>query len=125
MEKFKLFLVAFVLFSVMISCSKGPEKLLVQKWKLTNIEDPNITDDLMKQEMFSKVIFVFSQDGKYEITGLKEGGDSGTWELGKDGKTVSTKSTDGEVDVSNIIELTADKMVLEQDGTKLTFSAIK
>lgn len=120
MKKFIFLLI--ISFSIgLISCkSNKPKDLIVNKWKITNIEVPNmpIPDSVKAQAM--KGTMEFTKDGKMILTGM--GNDqSGTYTLSDDGKTLFVV-TNGKSESNEILELTSSKMVLSDktNNSKLT-----
>jgi len=124
MKTMKFYLLALLIAVSFASCKKGPQKLLVKKWKLTEIVSPKIKDEQTKKQMYASVTFDFKENGNYDIAGLKDGGDQGKWELSKDGKTLTTKSIDGKGDMSVIELLTEEKLVLTQADMKMTMAPL-
>ena len=126
MKKMQVLIVMMLIVVGFSACKKGPDKLLPEKWKLTEISGPDIqATEAEKQELYARVTSTFNADGKYEIAGLKDGGDQGTWSVSEDGKSLTTKSVDGKGDVSTVEEITADKLVLIQAGNKMVFAKVK
>lgn len=118
----KIFFLLFISASIgLISCkSTKPKDLIVNKWKITNIEVPNmpIPDSVKAAAM--KGTMEFTKDGKINITGM--GNDqSGTYTLSDDGKTLFVV-TKGKTESNDILELTSSKMVLsdKNNNSKLT-----
>jgi len=125
MKNIKLLLIGLLVITSFTACKKSPEKLLIGKWKLSEVIMPNLTDEAVKQEYYAKVTFEFMENGNYDIAGFKEGGDQGKWELSEDGKSITSISSDGKKDVSTIAELTADKLIMTQADTKMTLTKVK
>jgi len=125
MKTIKNLVILLIIVASFSACKKGPEKLILGKWKLTEISGPNMNDEAAKKDLYSRVTFNFLADGKYDIAGLKDGGDQGTWELSKDGKSITTKSIDGAGDISVIAEITDEKLVLTQADQKMVFAKVK
>jgi len=107
------------------ACKKSPEKMLVGKWKLFEISMPTAIDEAAKKDLFEKVTFTFMENKNYDIVGLKEGGTQGTWEISEDGKSITSKSSDGEVDISTITEISEEKLMMTQGDTKMGFKKIE
>ncbi len=85
---------------------------------------PNVTDE-MKKEMISKFTMTFLENGNYDFTGRTEDGSQGSWQISEDGVSLTTKSSDGQVDLSTVVELTSEKLVLTQADSKLSFEKVK
>ena len=118
----KIIFLFFISASIgLISCkSDKPKDLIVNKWKITNIEVPNmpIPDSVKATAM--KGTMEFTKDGKISITGM--GNDqSGTYTMSDDGKTLFVV-TNGKTESNDIVELTSSKMVLSDktNNSKLT-----
>lgn len=105
----------------MISCkSNKPKDLIVNKWKITNIEVTNmpVPDSVKASAM--KGTMEFTKEGKLNITGMGKD-QSGTYTLSDDGKTLFV-ITNGKTESNDIVELTTSKMVLSDktNNSKLT-----
>jgi hypothetical protein len=115
MKHLKLFLVVLLVAGITFACS-SPKKDITKKWKMSTFDAPGL-DDGTKKAITEKAFFEFMPDGKYIIMGLSESNDEGTWEIDKDAKTLTTKSTtSGKTETLQVKELTKDKLVLT-DGT--------
>ena len=118
-----------VVFLLMISASIGfiscksnkPKDLIVNKWKITNIDVPNMPlPDSVKASVM-KGTMEFTKDGKMIITGM--GNDqSGTYTLSDDGKTLFVV-TNGQTQSNEIKELTSSKLVLFDKTNNSTLTA--
>lgn len=149
---------------ILISCSGGTNNLISKKWKMSELNSPNIermitgseanlksledsiaatTDttkiklyinhkdqikammDMLNQkmeEMKSNSFMEFKKDGTYEAK-MGDGNEKGKWEIAASGKYLVSQ-TDGQEkkDSIEIIELTAEKLVLSKDSTTMTFA---
>lgn len=106
----------------LISCkSDKPKDLIVNKWKITNVDIPNMPlPDSVKANL-SKATMEFTKDGKMSITGM--GTDqSGTYTLSDDGKTLFV-ITNGETQSNEIKELSSSKLVLFDKTNNSTLTA--
>ncbi len=118
----KIILLLFILASIgYMGCkSNKPKDLIVNKWKITDIEVPNmpIPDSVKATAM--KGTMEFTKDGKINITGMSND-QSGTYTLSDDGKTLFVV-TKGKTESNDIIELTSSKMVLSDkaNNSRLT-----
>lgn len=118
----KIILLLFISASIWFTGCKSnkPKDLIINKWKITNIEVPNmpIPDSVKATAM--KGTMEFTKDGKINITGM--GNDqSGTYTLSDDGKTLFVV-TNGKTESNDIIELSSSKMVLSDktNNSRLT-----
>lgn len=118
----KIILLLFISASISFTGCKSnkPKDLIINKWKITNIEVPNmpIPDSVKATAM--KGTMEFTKDGKINITGM--GNDqSGTYTLSDDGKTLFVV-TQGKTESNDIIELSSSKMVLSDktNNSRLT-----
>lgn len=104
-----------------ISCkSNKPKDLIVNKWRITNIDVPNMPLPDSTKAAVMKGTMEFTKDGKMLLTGM--GTDqSGTYTLSDDGKTLFVV-TNGKSESNDILELTSSKMVLQDktNNSKLT-----
>lgn len=107
---------------VFISCkSDKPKDLIVNKWKITNIDIPNMPlPDSVKASVM-KGTMEFTKDGKMTLTGM--GTDqAGTYTLSDDGKTLFV-ITNGETQSNEIKELSSSKLVLVDKKNNSTLTA--
>ena len=114
----KIILLLFISASIAFTSCKSnkPKDLIVNKWKITNIEVPNmpIPDSVKAAAM--KGTMEFTKDGKINITGM--GNDqAGTYTLSDDGKTLFVV-TKGKTESNDIIELSSSKMVLSDKANQ-------
>lgn len=105
----------------MISCkSNKPKDLIINKWKITDIDVPNMPiPDSVKSTLLRGTL-EFTKDSKMILTGL--GNDqNGTYSLSEDGKTLFV-ITNGKTESNDIVELTKSKLVLldKSNQSKLT-----
>jgi hypothetical protein len=116
---FLLFISASIGF---ISCkSNKPKDLIVNKWKITNIDVPNMPlPDSIKASVM-KGTMEFTKEGKMNLTGM--GNDqSGTYTISEDGKTLFVV-TNGQTQSNEIKELTSSKLVLFDRTNNSTLTA--
>lgn len=105
----------------LISCkSNKPKDLIINKWKITDIDVPDMPlHDTIKATV-RKGTMEFTKDGKMTITGM--GNDqAGTYSISDDGKTLFV-ITNGKTESNEIVELTGSKLVLHDkvNNSKLT-----
>ena len=118
----KIVLLLFISASIAFTGCKSnkPKDLIVNKWKITNIEVPNMPIPDSVKAIAMKGTMEFTKEGKIKITGM--GNDqSGTYTLSDDGKTLFVV-TQGKTESNDIIELSSSKMVLSDktNNSKLT-----
>ncbi len=117
-----LFLVSASTF--LISCkSNKPKDLIVNKWRITDIDVPNMpVPDSIKNSLLRGTM-EFTKNGKLILTGIGNN-QSGTYTLSDDGKTLFVV-TNGKTESNDIVELSASKMVLvdKTNNSKLTVVA--
>ena len=121
MMKRIIFLLMIIASIGVISCkSNKPKDLIVNKWRITNIDVPNMPlPDSIKASVM-KGTMEFTKDGKMILSGM--GNDqSGTYTLSDDGKTLFV-ITNGKTESNDILEITSSKMVLQDktNNSKLT-----
>lgn len=117
-----------IIFLLIIAASVGltsckstkPKDLIVNKWKITDIDVPDMPLPDSIRASLMKGTMEFTKDGKITITGM--GNDqAGTYSLSDDGKTLFV-ITNGKTESNDIVELTASKLVLNDkiNNSKLT-----
>jgi hypothetical protein len=119
MKKAKLFIAAFSLLGVLlVSCNKT-EGMLNNSWKVSNVEAKGTLSDSIKNIIISTGNLTFTKDGK--VTGNLLGPVSGTYELAKDGKTLTIVDATGKPEsYSSVIE--ENRLILDGAEVELTFS---
>ena len=112
----------------MVSCkNKSPKELIVNKWKVTSISGTQATamPDSVKTQIYSSAVMEFTKDGKFMTTGFGSS-KGGTYSVSDDGKTLtSTDDGSSTPDILSILEISKDKMIIEdkKGEMKVTFSA--
>ena len=105
----------------LISCkSNKPKDLIVNKWKITDIDVPDMPLPDSIRATLMKGTMEFTKDGKMTMTGM--GNDqAGTYSISDDGKTLFV-ITNGKTESNDIVELTSSKLVLNDkvNNSKLT-----
>ncbi len=116
-----LFLLVTAFTVALVSCkSNKPKDLIVNKWRITNIDVPNMPLPDSVKAVVMKGTMEFTKDGKLILTGM--GNDqSGTYTMSDDGKTLFVV-TKGKTESNDILELTSSKMVLSDktNNSKIT-----
>jgi len=105
----------------LISCkSDNPKELIVKKWRVTDIDIPNMPMPDTTRATLMKGTLEFTQDGKMIITGMGKN-QSGTYTLSDDGKNLFV-IVNGKTETNEIKELTTSKMILieKPNNSKLT-----
>lgn len=106
---------------IFISCkSSKPKDLIINKWKITAIDVPDMPLPDSIKAIALKGTMEFTKDGKMKLTGM--GNDqSGTYTLSDDGKTLFVV-VNGKTESNEIVELTKSKMILfdKANNSKLT-----
>jgi hypothetical protein len=117
----KIWILLLIVAAGIAGCkSNKPKDLIVKKWKITNIDIPDmpLPDSVKANAM--KGTMEFTKDGKWLVTGM--GNDqSGTYTLSEDGKMLFVVSN-GKTESNEIVELSGSKMVLldKSNNSKLT-----
>ena len=118
-----LFLLLVFASVIFISCNTDKTKdLIVHKWKITNINMPDIPIPDTVKAAAMKGTMEFTKDGKWLVTGMGKD-QSGTYTLSDDGKTVFIVSN-ARTETNQVLELTKSKMILfdSTNNSKLTFA---
>lgn len=106
---------------ILQSCEGNkPKDLIVNKWRITNIETPDMPLPDSIKALAMKGTMEFTKDGKWLVSGM--GNDqSGTYTLSEDGKTIFVVAN-GKTETNEIVELTKERMVLldKLNNSKLT-----
>jgi len=116
-------IITIILFTTfgLISCKiANPKELIVKKWRVTDIDIPNMPMPDTAKTTLMKGTLQFTQDGKMIITGMGKN-QSGTYTLSDDGKKLFV-IVNGKTETNEIKELTTSKMILidKTNNTKLT-----
>ncbi|HUS01295.1 MAG TPA: hypothetical protein VMY77_06190 [Chitinophagaceae bacterium] len=93
------------------SCNTNkPKDLVVNKWKIINIDMPDLPlPDSIKASAMRGTIEL-TKDGKWLVTGMGRD-QKGSYTLSEDGKTIFI-ITNGRTETNQILELTKSKMIL-------------
>ena len=122
MKKIILLLVISTSIGFLGCKTKNSKELIINKWKITDVDVPNmpLPDSIKTQVM--KGTMEFTKDGKMNITGM--GNDqSGTYTLSEDGKTLFVV-TNGKTESNEIQELSASKMILYDKSNKSKLTVV-
>jgi hypothetical protein len=118
----KIVLLSLICLSIgLISCkSNNPRELIVNKWKIKDIEIPNMPLADTAKATLMKGTLQFTQDGKMILTGMGKN-QSGTYSLSDDGKNLFVM-VNGKTETNEIKELTTSKMILidKTNNSKIT-----
>ncbi len=108
----KKLLLTFTVLSLLflVGCKSDPAAKLLGTWEIESAEGTELTDEIRKQS-----VTTFEKDGK-----IKVGESSGTYEVSKDGKSV-TMTIDGKTDSMNDFEVKKEEFSYKQDGKKIVF----
>lgn len=116
-----IFILSVATLAMLAGCkSNKPKDLIIKKWRITNIDIPDmpLPDSVKANAM--KGTMEFTTDGKWIVTGM--GNDqSGSYTLSDDGKTLFVVSN-GKTESNEILEISSSKMVLldKSNNSKLT-----
>lgn len=117
----RIFFLTLIIAATFISCkSNKPKELIVNKWKITDIDVPNMPVPDSTKASVMKGTMEFTKDGKLIISGM--GNDQkGTYSLSDDGKTLFVV-INGKTESNQIMELSSSKMILvdKANNSKLT-----
>ena len=116
-------IITIILFTTfgLISCkSANPKELIVKKWRVSDIDIPNMPMPDTAKTTLMKGTLQFTQDGKMIITGMGKN-QSGTYTLSDDGENLFVM-VNGKTETNEIKELTTSKMILidKSNNSKLT-----
>lgn len=113
--------IILVSFFGLISCkSDNPKELIVKKWRITDIDVPNMPLPDTTKASIMKGTMEFTQGGKMLLTGMGNN-KSGTYTLSDDGKKLFVV-VNGKTETNEIKELTNSKMILvdETNNSRIT-----
>ncbi len=107
----KLLLTALVMSLVfMTACKSDPAAKLLGAWQMDSMEGEELS------ETEKSITITFEKEGKF----IQTAGDKkreGTYEVSKDGKTITLKPAEGKAEEMKSVELKGDKMMFK-DGDK-------
>ena len=110
MKKIILLLLLPVAFALHSCNTDKPKELVVNKWKIINIDMPDMPlPDSIKAAAMRGTIEL-TKDGKWIVTGMGRD-QTGTYSLSDDGKSIFI-ITNGVTERNQILELSKSKMVL-------------
>jgi hypothetical protein len=133
MKKIKFLFIAAIATLLIYSCGKEKTNDIVGTWKISDISSSTeISAELKKgveeswKEMKDSYVLKIKADSTFEhsVSGTSS---VGKWKLSPDSKQLTLFYQDGEPEISNIVELTSDKMVtkVEFNGAENTFTFVK
>jgi hypothetical protein len=100
-----------------VSCKgKSAKDYIVNKWKITEISGKEAADipDSVKAKMYATATMEFTKDGKFTGTDMGPDDKTGVYSISDDNKSLISKNDNlSKADTLNILEISADKMVLE------------
>ncbi len=118
----KIILLSFIYLSIgLLSCKmNNPQELIVNKWKITDIEIPNMPLPDTAKVSLMKGTLQFTRDGKMILTGMGKN-QSGTYTVSDDGKNLYV-IINGKTETNEIRELTPTRMILidKTNNSKIT-----
>ena len=122
---FRLFLLVTTI--SMVSCkSKSAKELIVNKWKVTNIEEAGSgMSDSIKNVIYATATMEFTNDGKFISSGMGPT-KNGSYTISDDGKTLtSTDEGSTTPDILTIEEISSGKMIIKdaKEKMKVSFAA--
>ena len=130
MKMMKLFTAVLLIATLaMVSCKgKSAKDLVVKKWGITEMSGKGVEElpDSLKKKIYANATMEFMKDGKFISSGLDNSDKKGTYSVSADGKTmISSNEGDAVADTLNILEISADKLVMEdkKGSVKVNFKA--
>ncbi|MBN1251048.1 MAG: lipocalin family protein [Bacteroidales bacterium] len=130
MKKTSYLFISLLIIAFISSCTKSPSDMIVGEWKISEIktseEIPDEQKEVYKQimeDMKSSTKIEFKSDGTYQQT-ISEETTTGKWSFTENENTLVMINENGKTEPAKIIELTENKLVLENqlDQTKNTIS---
>jgi hypothetical protein len=127
MKLFKLSTALLLVTALFFTACKGKsaKDLIANKWHLTEVTGDGTKDMTaeQKKEMTDKLVMELSKDGKCSISGMGDKPQTGTYSLSTDGKTLNlTREGETAAEPQKIDELTAGKLVITDDKSKMQLS---
>ncbi|NJL14715.1 MAG: lipocalin family protein [Microscillaceae bacterium] len=92
------------------ACKKDPKTLMVGTWQMESVEGEELSDTE------KSISIEFTKDGKFEQK-AGEMSRKGTFEVSKDGKTITLKPEEGKEEKMNAVEVKDGKMTFK-DGER-------
>lgn len=97
----------------MVACKGNKAKMLVKKWKVSEVKSKSQLSAEDIEKVKSEAYFEFKMEGKEGKFEYKMGNvTTGTWSLSEDGKTLKMKDSEGKEEEMTVEELTKNKIVL-------------
>ncbi|MFN8255207.1 MAG: lipocalin family protein [Bacteroidales bacterium] len=118
MKKAEFILIASFFIMTIFSCSKEKAPLITGEWKVTDIAfsekvSPEMEVALKEtlEETKKSSSWTINENGTFTRK-IGEDSSSGKWVLSPDSKKLTLTYQDGEIEVSDILELTENKLVV-------------
>jgi hypothetical protein len=118
MKKMKFFSLAIIALLFGFSCKNGKNSKIVGTWTISEISSTSEIPNELKanyqesmNDMKSTFLLVVKSDSTFERT-LSGSMSKGKWKLSPDEKTLTLTYDDGGNEISNVMELTENKMVI-------------
>ena len=113
------FLFSLILVCAIFSGCSSSSKYVANNWRIHNFQTPEIfADSPEHQEIFTdfqqKAKIQFHKDGTYHFD-LVSATQEGKWEFDEKNMTLTTTSTEGLVQQSQVLKITADTLILKQE----------
>jgi hypothetical protein len=130
MKKMKLFSLAIIALLLGFSCKNDKNSNIIGTWKISGISSTSEIPKELKEnymesmnEMKSTFLLVIKPDSTFEHT-LSGSMSKGKWNLSANEKTLTLTYDDGGKEISNVIELSKNKMVtsIEMNEAKNTIT---
>jgi uncharacterized protein (TIGR03066 family) len=114
----KLLLSVFVMsLLLMTACKSDPAAKLLGTWEMESVEG----EELSATE--KSITMTFEKEGKF-IQKSSQNSREGTYEVSKDGKTITLKPSEGKAEEMKSVELKGNKMMFK-DGDKTATITLK
>ncbi len=105
-----------ILLIIFLSCTS--ESAILGDWQVESISGQTLSGE----EKQSKV--TFHENGECTFFEANSNPSQGKWELSEDEKTLDLINKGGKHKILKVVVLESDKMVLNEDGSEITFKKI-